>query len=56
MSDRLTVFPSRNPQGTLRLGDSVVEIQKKKFGVKTMCPTRLLARASVHELCMDYKP
>jgi hypothetical protein len=29
MSDRLTVFSSRNPQGTL--GDSVVEIQKKKF-------------------------
>jgi hypothetical protein len=32
MSDRLTVFSSRNPQGTL--GDSVVEIQKKNYGKK----------------------
>jgi hypothetical protein len=55
MSDRLTVFPSRNPQGTL--GDSVDEIQNKKFPVdvtKKMCSGRLRRRASVHELFMDY--
>jgi hypothetical protein len=31
VSDRLSVFPSRNPQGTLL--DIVVEIQKEKFAV-----------------------